>query len=266
MKKLKIDLEENVGYDSSYAMKIDENGNVVQDYADVKCYLRDDKGRRISNSYECIWDLGDDHFAVCNLVGGVKCCTESTIDKYYDIIRKYYELEPAKLKWGIIRISRSEDGNIIPCSEKLVVPFLYDRISDNNSKTATAMCNGKYTYIDIDKYSIHYRKQLVPCVLDHAVPFDTDYEDFAECSIEEKVGYLPRYTKPCKYISKEDLLTEQQVIGLNNFFKDLCEGELDEETIKLYYNLTGIDLYQLRQHQFLVKKLTRKPNNNNKQD
>ncbi len=143
-------------------------------------------------------------------------------------------------KYGIIAIQRDEKGNIIPMGEKIVVPILYDGISENNLKSVTAYENNRLTYIDIDPNSENYGKQLVPVVLEHAVPFSVDYEGFAECSVNGFVGYLPRNCKPKSTLKPSDLLTEEQVKYLLPYF-ELTNNFLHDstESVNKYCELTG---------------------------
>ena len=94
------------------------------------------------------------------------------------------------------------------------------------------------TYIDINPNSENYGKQLVPAVLEHAVPFSVDYEGFAECSVCGTAGYLPRNCQPRTTLSPLDLLTEEQVEYL---LADLesSSDDLNESAVNKYSELTG---------------------------
>lgn len=171
--------------------------------------------------YYSIEHLFDDHYIVCDVA--------------YDGILSYNaEFDNSKLsfKYGIIVLQRDEQNKIIPMQEKIVVPILYDRISTNNENTVTAYLGKYLTYIDVNPNSEHYGKQLVPIVLEHAVPFSVDYEGFAECSVNGVVGYLPRDCKPKDALNPSDLLTEDQVKVLSN-------GTLYSNALTKFEELTG---------------------------
>ena len=109
-------------------------------------------------------------------------------------------------------MTRNERDEIVPMAEKLVVPYVYDKISNGNLETVAAYHGkDKLTYVDLAKKSPNYGKQLVPAVLNHAVPFCVPYEGFAECSVDGVVGYIPRAIKPRKSIHGKDLLSEDDV-------------------------------------------------------
>lgn len=122
--------------------------------------------------------------------------------------------------------------------EKVVVPLLYDRIVENNLKSVTAYVNNHLTYIDINPNSENYGKQLVPAVLEHAVPFSVDHEEFAECSVCGTVGYLPHNCQPRTTLSPFDLLTEEQVEYLLSDLESSSDA-LKESAINKYSELTG---------------------------
>ena len=209
-----------------------------------RCFLKNYDDEIISHPYQCMLYLGDDHFAVCNVMYDIKYLMDgySADDRYYGIIQEQYEVKNAKLKWGVIRVNRNEQGIIIPGAETFVIPYIYDRISENNEKTATAYSNGKLTYLDIDKDSENYGHQLVPCILEHAVPFSTEYDGFAECSINGIIGYLPRNCKAKEVIDGKELLTDNQVRLLSKYLNSESSFILDFETMSSYFNLTGIKL------------------------
>lgn len=153
-------------------------------------------------------------------------------------IEEEFDNSKLSFKYGIIAIQRDEKGNIIPMAEKLVVPMLYDEISENNDKTVTAKVNGLLTYIDIDSKSVNYGKQIVPVILEHAVPFSVDYEGFAECSVNGVVGYLPRNCQPRTTLSPLELLTEEQVKHLLPYLES-SNNALHESSVNKYSELTG---------------------------
>jgi hypothetical protein len=238
---------------------IGNDGNLCNNSDNCKCFLKNQNNKIISHQYECMLNLGDDHFAVCEVVNHVNYFNDgySAHDRYYGIAVEDYEVN-SKLKWGIIKVTRDEKGTIKPFAEILIVPFLYDRIDGNNEKTATVYNNGFLTYLDIDEDSENYGKQLVPCVLEHAVPFSTEYEGFAECSIDETTGYLPRNCKIRNDILGWNLLTPSQTEAISEYFDSGAKSDLDFYTYDTYFRLTGIRLGEEKQK---VRKLTRKDNN-----
>ena len=221
-----------------------------------KCFLKNENDEIISHQYECMLYLGYDHFAVCNVMYNVKYFVNqySADDRYYDILHEEYKVNNSKLKWGVIRVNRNEQGIIIPGAETMVIPYIYDRISENNEKTATAYSNGKLTYLDIDRDSENYGQQLVPCILERAVPFSTQYDGFAECSINCRTGYLPRNCKAKEYIDGKELLTASQAKYLSKYLNSESGFVLDFDTISTYFNLTGIRLQKEQGHSLVKRK------------
>lgn len=137
----------------------------------------------------------------------------------------------ANIRYGILKLTRDKEGNIIPMNEKIISQAIYDNISQNNEKTVTVCYNGNYTYFDYEKGI-----QLTPVILNHAVPFDVDYEGFAECSTKDKSGYLPRDVIPVTKEQDIKLLDEKQVEILTKY-----QVEIDTivETNQLYNDITG---------------------------
>lgn len=226
---MKIDYE--IGSLSNVVEYIGDDGNTHLDFTNKMFFLKDENNHIISKLYYYIIDLGNDHFAVCDIV--------NTIIQSDLSIGDDYEIKEPKLKWGIIRVNRDKKGKIIPRRESRVVKFLYDRISGNNLKSVTAYSGQKLTYINLDRTSLYYGQQLVPCLLDHAVPFNVTYKYFAECSIDGIVGYLPRNCKPRKNLNGYDLLTEEQVLNMTRFWENPDDYYPDHDTINAYLNLIG---------------------------
>lgn len=214
---------------------INQEGNIDIHYNNPKFLLIDPFGKRVSRNYDGILDLGNDHFAVCQITHELRYYSDYN---YYDIINNEVEIVNPKFKWGIIQVQRDEEGNVIPHAEKLIVNLLYDRISSNNLQTATAYANGKLTYLELNPDNQHYGSQLVPCILNHAVPFNTQYQGFAECSIDNFTGYLPRTNRPIQYITSQDLLTQNQVFYLSKYLQGELGVCLSEATTQAYFHLT----------------------------
>lgn len=235
---------------------IDGNGNCHYNDDKCKCFLKNENNEILSHQYQCMLYLGDDHFAVCDVAYDIQYFVDgyTADDRYYEIVKKEYEINNPKLKWGVIRINRNEQGMIIPGAETMIIPYIYDRISRNNEKTATAYSNEKLTYLDIDHDSENYGQQLVPCILEHAVPFSTEYDGFAECSINETTGYLPRNCKIKEAIDENELLTDNQARALSKYLNSESGFGLDFETISAYFNLTGIRLQKGKRHSLVKRK------------
>lgn len=85
----------------------DGNFHHTEDY---KFFLKDGN-KIISHQYYCMLSLGNDHFAVCDLKDDVMFFTDYS---YYDIVNGNYQIEVPKMKWGIIRVNRDDNGHIIP--------------------------------------------------------------------------------------------------------------------------------------------------------
>lgn len=217
---------------------VDKEGNVNYDTHICKSFLEDENGEKVSGEYYYIGELGDgEHFLVCDVVS-------SQVGMEYS--DEFCEGDLA-FKYGVMSLKKDKAGNVIPMSEKIVVPIIYDRISPNNLKTVTAMNNGHCTYIELDPRSKNYGKQLVPAVLEHAVPFDVEYEGFAECSVNGVTGYLPRGCEPRTKLHSLDLLTKEQVEDLSSFL-EIEDKPLHDSAMSKFSNLTGVAK---------IKKLTR---------
>lgn len=221
--------------------RIDENGNISYIDGSNKCCLVVEKmvenkieTKRLTKDYYSMVPIQEkgleDFYIVCDAV----------CDAIYDDFSYYTEEfgdSILSFKYGIIALQRDKKGNIIPMGEKVVVPCLYDRIYENNLKSVTAYVNDHLTYIDIDLNSKNYGKQLVPVVLEHAASFSVKYEGFAECSVDGITGYLPRNCQPKTALSPLELLSEEQVEYLLQYFK-LCNNTLHEDSVNKYSELT----------------------------
>lgn len=173
-----------------------------------KLHLEKD-GIQLTRDYWNIIELWDDHYVVCDLTASG--CYLDDINEY-TMEREIEALQPTiKFQVGVIKLQRNKEGKVIPFAEKTIVPIMYDRISENNDDSLTAYINGKLTYIDLNPKSSNYGKQIVPAILEHAVPFNVDYDGFAECSVDGITGYLPRNCNPREQLNSSDLLTEEQV-------------------------------------------------------
>lgn len=225
------------------------DGNIRVNTDREQFFLKNEDDEIISHQYYCMIFLGDDHFAVCDLISDVNFWADYN---EYDIIKGEYEATTPKMKWGVMRINRDDSGSIIPGAETMVVPYLYDRISPNNLKTATVQSDNGFSYLDLDISRSTYGQQLVPCVLNHAVEFCVKYEGFAECSIHNIVGYLPRNCKARESIQSGELLTKNQAICLSKSYLNGLAGYcLDSETIMSYFNLTGESPIQEKEAQLM---------------
>lgn len=186
--------------------EVGEDGNVSK--RNHKLHLEKD-GIQLTRDYWNIIELWDDHYVVCDL--NASGCYLDDINEY-TIESEIEAIEPQiKFQFGVIKLQRNEKGEVVPFTEKTIVPIMYDRISENNEDSLTAYSNGKLTYIDLNPKSSNYGKQIVPAILEHAVPFSVDYDGFAECSVDGITGYLPRNCNLREQLKGSDLLTEEQV-------------------------------------------------------
>lgn len=217
-----IDNKGNVGYRNGSNKVCIATG----EYVDGEKVLR-----KLTKDYylmEPIYGEGlEELYVVCDVV------SSQLID-----VEEEFDNSKLAFKYGIIAIQRDENKNIIPMAEKVVVPMLYDEIYENNDKTVTAKVNNYLTYIDIDPKSDNYGKQIVPAVLEHAVPFSVDYEGFAECSVAGVTGYLPRECEPRITLDSLSLLTEEQVKYLLPYLQ-VSDEALHESSMNKYSELTG---------------------------
>lgn len=156
---------------------------------------------KLSREYYYIEDIGNDHYIFGDFVYNGFFIYDEEID-----------MSKVAFKYGIFALKRNKKGEILPMQEEVIAPAVFDRISTNNLRTVTVYGNNNHlSYFDIDPYSPNYGKLLVPVILEHAVPFSTKYEGFAECSIDGVCGYLPRNCRAIDEIEASDLLTEDEV-------------------------------------------------------
>lgn len=208
---------------------IDENGNVEYNTNISKTHLEDRSGEIITNDYYFIDWLGGDHYIICDV----------TSNQHGMDYAEEFDSSKLSFKYGVICLRRDEEGKVIPRAEVVVVPVIYDKISANNLKSITVYGNnGRLSYVDLDPGSEYYGKQLVPVVLEHAVPFSTQYEGFAECSVSGVTGFLPRNLIPRTELSPLDLLTKDQVCYLLTYPEAASEA-LQESSTRKYSKLTG---------------------------
>lgn len=223
---------EGIGSESEFELvktpiyEVSKDGNVSQRDSSIMFYLKKN-GIRVTRDYYDIIELWNDHYVVRDL--NISSCHLDGIDEY-DRYNKKNELEfikpQMKFQFGVIKLNRDENGEVIPLAERIVVPIIYDKISENLENSLTAYSNGKQTYIDLDPNSRNYGKQIVPVVLEGARPFNIDYKGFAKCSINGVTGYLPRNYIPTKRLSQYDLFTEKMV-------QDVLDYLSNDESLKL---------------------------------
>lgn len=225
---------------------IGNDGNLHFHKENYRFFLKDEDDEIISHQYYCMIFLGDDHFAICDIINDIRFSSDYN---YYDIVKGDYEMATPKMKWGVMRLNRNNEGKIIPKGETMIISPMYDRISENNLKTATAFNCGNLTYLDIDRDSSSYGQQLVPCLLSHAGSFDIEYDGFAQCSINGVVRYLPRNCKDKETIEIDDLLTETQALCVSKYLNGSDDYLLDNKTISAYFNLTGERLVSEKRQQ-----------------
>lgn len=227
MEKIK---DYDILYDDIWSNYLDEDGNVDEIYISQKASIMSTDGKKnLSKPYYYIEELWDDHFIVCDLV--------ITEPGFGIETRDVLSTTKVGFKYGVIRVKRNKKKEIIPMQETVVIAPVYDKISGANSNVIIAYGNNNHlTYVDLDVKSPNYAEQLVPVVLNHAVPFDTEYEGFAECSIGNVVGYLPRNCKPRTKLNGKDLLTKDQVEYLLKYFP---RAFMHDQSVRAFEKLTG---------------------------
>ncbi len=128
----------------------------------------------------------------------------------------------SNIKYGIFKLQRDKNKQIIPNNEKIIVDAIYDEINQNNCKTVTALTSKGYTYFDYEK-----EKQLIPAVLEYAGKFGDFYEDFAICIInKQKYGFLYRDSKPVKNYDDIAIFSEKEVKLLTGeYYDDMMDAD-----------------------------------------
>lgn len=205
---------------------IDNTGN-VSSYKVAKYFLQSMNKDAVSKIYYYMERVNETHFIVGNIGVASYCGINDGFlcDTVFDVL------------YGVIRVQTDENKNIIPNNEILVVPNIYESISPNNLNTLTAEAtDGHFTYIDIDRLSKNYGKQLTPAILDFAALFDGEFHGFAQCSIDGIVGYLPRNCIVKEKIESSDLLNREQVKQLSKYFE--LHSEVTS-SLEKYNILTG---------------------------
>lgn len=218
---------------------VDIFGNILTGNPIYRYFLKNNEGKIISHDYFGIFDLDNDYLAVCELSEEVEYLSNHEFD---GLIREQESKTKFKLKWGVVHLSRDSKGNIEYQKEKLIIPYIYDGIGECNLNTIIACNNDKFTYIDLDVNSEYYGKELVPCILDYVMPFSKVYENFAECSVDEVTGFLPRNMRKMKKLDGLDLLTEGQTFYLDKYLNKGEDINLESTVINSYEKLTGITI------------------------
>lgn len=194
-------------------LTIDNNGNLTQDENHTYCLATKTSYHNgfleTSNSYFGIKYLGNDHYIVIDIHS--KQSSDDTESILYN--RKF------ELKFGIIKITREHNKSIVNKGEKIIAPIVYDRIYVYDDLYPIMEVNGKYTYFCLDQNNPNYGKQLVPAILEAACPFNIKYPGFAECTIQGEQRFLPINFIAAEAITKDDLLTEDEIIYLINSYE-----------------------------------------------
>lgn len=178
--------------------------------------------------------LGEDHFAVADIVYDLRI-SPGYNENY--IINKDYVVANSEIKWGIIKLNRDMINKIIPKGESLIVPYIYDSIEPNNNKTATASYKKKFTYIELNRNSENYGKQLLPCILDRAMHYDITHKDLAEVTIKNTTGFIPRNI--ClEALSEMFLLSDEEAEKISKYINNEIVN-LNSDTSYKYLALTG---------------------------
>lgn len=183
---------------SKFDYTYDGEGNLMRIKSN-KVHLQNDKKVQLTNDYYFMKEINED----CYVALDIAVVEPERLIDFDDSLLAF--------KYGIISLTRDENGKVIPYGEKVVTPFYYDKINCGGNQTAIAELEGRLTYIDINPKSENFGKQLIPAVLTQACPFSAEYEDFAECSIGDESGYLLYDTVPKTKLSIFDLVTEERV-------------------------------------------------------
>ena len=203
---------------------MDGNGNVIYKTGIQKHHIINFRGDVVSREYYAIEHLKDDYYIVVD-------AASSQISMLFSDVLNDNRL---MYKYGLVCLKRDNENKVIPMEEDIVVPFIYDGIAENNADTITVRVNDKFTYVDLDKESINYGRQLTPAVLDRVVPFGVSYDGYAECELNGVTGFIPRNITPTSEISPAKLLTKEQVEHLISM-----NTQLHVTAIEKLYNLTG---------------------------
>lgn len=229
---------------------IGKDGNLTSKRQGDKMYLREKNGEALTSKYECMIHLDHgQHFAVCCPVTKIKYTGNR--NKKDMLAQGEYELK-TEIKWGVIDVYNS----MVPGEDNLVFPCVYDSIVPGCSGTAIAYHNGFATYLDIDRSSPNYRRQLTPCVLSRPGLFGAGAPGFAECYIGETPVYLPRNCKPMKTVQSSSLLTYSDVFYLNSYFSGHQSSEILSDEVKTkYFELTGVSIRMQEEQDRMLKKV-----------
>lgn len=221
--KVVTEVTENVPY-------IDDNGNIAyKEFVSKFCLClernigKSVRLKKVTKNYYYISEISGDYFVVANINDARVLSDEAEFDDL-----------KLSFKFGIIKLQRDSQGNIIPMAEKIVTPALYHDFWQGGLETITAEVNERITYIDVNPASENFGKQLVPAILEYAEPFSKQYEGFAKCTVNGISGYLYRYCEPRTTLSAADLLTEEQVKNiLIQMENNTLGGDLTQEKGKV---------------------------------
>lgn len=230
------------------APQIDSNGNIDNSDYREKYVIKNSKGYVCSHQYLKLEYLCEDHFAVLG--------TPPKYDQWYAEDEDYVDkLGTAELKWGVIRINRDSEGNIIPNNETFVFPCLYEWIYDSNFKTAMVGARFswavyKQTYLDLDINKKSYGHQLLPCLLDETDKFEeiNDKIVVACCMMNGSYFYIPRNMPRTDKIEITDLLQESEI--------ELLYKSYDETLVDRILNNENLTEYELNGKKALDKYLS----------
>ena len=109
--------KEKVSIDTRPIKCISE-GNIVENKEFPAVVLVNEQQEVVSKEYYSIYELYDDHYIASAAV--------LTLDEESEKIT-------AEIKAGIIRLTRDQNGKVVPFGEQTIVPFLYKDINGSNS-------------------------------------------------------------------------------------------------------------------------------------
>lgn len=212
-------MSENIIYavnDSNIPI-MDENGNIKKNTGIHKVHLENAYDVRLTYSYYYINQIDNNNFVVGDFI------TEQ--EGSYN--KEFYDESKVRFRYGVIELQKDAYGSVNRMQEKTIVPIVYEGLLNGNNSTLIGIANGKSTYIEFDKDSENYGRQLVPAILDYAEPFDTEFFGFAKCGLNGKAFYISRSFNPSEELTEEDLLTRDDVLYMINnndmykhFFRD----------------------------------------------
>lgn len=182
---------------------IGTDGNITTTESNTYCLAM--------NVYNADYRISKDYYGIKHIIGDFY-----TVMNYKVMINPPSREKQINQKFGIIKLKRNIhfERGFINENETIIAPIIYDQIYVYDCLYPIIEVNNNYTYFCIDEQSKNYGKQLLPAVLEAACPFNIKYEGFAECIIDGVTRFIPIDFIATEKITKDDLLTEEEVISL----------------------------------------------------